>query len=174
MDLRLKRTPVIWLVGFMGCGKSTIGARLAQQLGWTFVDLDAEIESEAGRSISDIFEAEGESVFRDLEHEALLHQIQRVRRGGARVVALGGGAFAEERNRCELDDCGVSVWLDLPVEELWERVSGSDERPLGRDREAFERRYRGRQPSYALADYRISAEGGPLEVVSRVLDLGLL
>ncbi len=174
MDLRLKRTPAIWLVGFMGCGKSTVGAKLAEELGWTFIDLDEEIECEAGRSISAIFDAQGEAAFRDLEHDALRNQAARVRRGGARVVALGGGAFVEDRNRNELEHCGVSVWLDLPVEQLWDRVSISKDRPLGRDREAFEERYRGRHASYAKADYKISAEGDPAAVVLRVLELGLL
>ncbi len=174
MDLRLKRSPVIWLVGFMGCGKSTVGGLLSQELGWKFVDLDDEIESEAGRSISTIFEKSGEAAFRDLECEALLGQVSRVRRGSARVVALGGGAFVPDRNRREIEDCGVSIWLDVPLERLWERVSISTDRPLANDRNAFEQRYRDRLDFYRLADYQLSGEGSPPEVVARVLDLGML
>ena len=96
MDLRLKQAPVIWLAGFMGSGKSTAGKLLAKKLGWSFVDLDAEIERTAGKRIAEIFAEQGEDAFRDLEHQQLLSQVRISRQGGACVVALGGGAYAAQ------------------------------------------------------------------------------
>ena len=169
MDLRLKQAPVIWLTGFMGSGKSTAGKLLAKKLGWRFVDLDAEIERAACKTIPQIFEEQGEEAFRDLEHQHLLSQIRSSRRGGACVVALGGGAYAAQRNRDALADCGVALWLDPPFPILWARVSGNDNRPLAKDPETFEKLYQARCGSYALAPYRIASdtsEGAVAEILN--------
>src|SRR6187551_1984531 len=104
---------VIYVVGFMGSGKSTIGRRLAETLGRPFVDLDDDIEAAAGRRIADIFSNDGEAAFRDAEHAALA---ARVRTGDDIVLALGGGAFTFARNRELLAGTGKSVWLDCPYE----------------------------------------------------------
>lgn len=173
MHIKLKGTPGIYLVGFMGSGKSTVGPLLAQRLGWEFVDLDAEIEGRFGIPISEIFEREGEPAFRDLEHDALREQVRLVRRGKPRVVALGGGAFVADRNRDELTTAGVSIWLDCPSEALWQRVSGEKHRPLARDRAAFERLFEQRHASYLPADFRVEAQGTADEVVAAILALGL-
>jgi shikimate kinase len=173
MDLRLKQAPVIWLAGFMGSGKSTAGKLLAKKLGWGFVDLDAEIERAVGKPITQIFAEQGEDAFRELEHQQLLSQIRRSRHGGACVVALGGGAFAAQRNRDAIEDCGVALWLDPPFPILWERVTGNDKRPLAKDRQAFESLYDDRRSSYALAPYRISA-GTSEAAVAEILKLNLL
>jgi shikimate kinase len=161
MDLRLKRAPVIWLAGFMGCGKSTTGKLLSKKLGWRFVDLDAEIERVAEKSVRVIFEEDGEEAFRELEHQQLLDQIRCSRQGGARVVALGGGAYASAHNRDAIEDCGVALWLDPPYPILWERVAGKDKRPLAKDPDAFRALYDSRRSSYALAPYRITADTSP-------------
>lgn len=161
MDLRLKRVPVIWLAGFMGCGKSTTGKLLSKKLGWRFVDLDAEIERVAGKSVRVIFEEDGEEAFRELEHQQLLDQIRCSCQGGARVVALGGGAYTSARNRGAIEDCGVTLWLDPPYPILWERVAGKDKRPLAKDPAAFRALYDSRRCSYALAPYRITADTSP-------------
>ncbi len=75
MILKLKQTPGIYLVGFMGCGKSTVGSALADELGWSFFDLDQEIEKAAGASVAEIFDQRGESEFRTLETEALKKRV---------------------------------------------------------------------------------------------------
>jgi shikimate kinase len=173
MHIKLKGTPGIYLVGFMGSGKSTVGRQLAQRLGWDFVDLDVEIESRYGAPIYEIFDREGEPAFRDLEHEALNEQVRLVRRGRPRVVALGGGAFSAHRNRDALTTAGVSIWLDCPFEVLWDRVSGEQHRPLARDRGAFQRLLEERQPSYLSADFRVEGEGETDQIVAAILALGL-
>ncbi len=173
MHIKLKGTPGIFLVGFMGCGKSTVGPLLAKKLGWEFVDLDTEIQGRFGAPIAEIFEREGEPAFRDLEHEALVEQVRLVRRGKPRVVALGGGAFVADRNRDALSTAGVSIWLECASEKLWERVSHEQHRPLARDRAAFERLFEQRQPSYEPADFRVDAQGTVEAAVAAVLSLGL-
>ncbi len=173
MNIKLKGTPGIYLVGFMGSGKSTVGRLLAQRLAWDFVDLDAEIERRVGAPIAEIFEREGEPAFRDLEHEALNEQVRHVRRGRARVVALGGGAFAPERNRQALVDAGASIWLECAPDVLWERIANEDHRPLARDRAAFLRLLEEREPSYGQADFRVTALSDPEQVVDSIFALKL-
>lgn len=162
----------IFLAGFMGCGKSTIGPLLGGRLGWPFVDLDTEIERRAGRSIPEIFAQEGEAAFRDREHEALREQAELGLAGQPRVVALGGGAFAYARNRGLLNEVGVTVWLDADADTLWNRVRLEAHRPLARDRAAFETLLASRREAYALADGRVDATASPDEVVRRVFELG--
>ena len=91
MILKLKRTPGIYLVGFMGCGKSTIGRALADEIGWRFLDLDEEIEKAEKCSISEIFEQRGEPAFRLLETTELRKRVRNIECGQPFVVALGGG-----------------------------------------------------------------------------------
>ena len=78
MNLRLKRAPGIYLVGFMGCGKSTVGRVLADELGWSFFDLDDEIENGAGTTIGEIFDTQGEEIFRAMEAKALAKRVRAV------------------------------------------------------------------------------------------------
>jgi shikimate kinase len=173
MHQRLKATPGIYLVGFMGSGKTTVGRLLAQRLGWEFVDLDAEIEQQAGKPISRIFDEEGEPAFRDLEYREVSRQTGAVRGGGARVVALGGGAYVAERNRWKLEDAGLTIWIDLDPEELWTRVSREADRPLAREAESFRALYAERRPTYELADYRVDGTQPPEAVVEDILALGV-
>ncbi len=155
----------------MGCGKSTVGAAVAQALGWAFVDLDEEIERAADRSIPDLFQGEGETGFRDREHEALRRQTARCLAGERAIIALGGGTYAYSRNRDLLRETGLTVWLDAPGETLWVRVRRSPHRPLARDRAEFLRLHAARRESYAQADVRIDASGGPRAVTGEVLRL---
>ena len=172
MILKLKRTPGVYLVGFMGSGKSTIGRRLALDLGWIYADLDDDIESAQGRTIGAIFEKDGEAAFRRIEAEALRARVWRIQGGTATVLALGGGAFAQETNRVTIKNNGVSIWLDCPLETLWERVSRASHRPLARDRPAFERLFAERREAYARADYRIDVcDDNPAVAVEAILDL---
>jgi shikimate kinase len=172
MTLKLKRTPGIYLVGFMGAGKSTIGRRLAQDLGWTFADLDEDIEAAENRQISAIFEQDGEAVFRRLETEALARRVRRIQAGTPTVLALGGGAFVTEANRDLVKDNGLTIWLDGPFETLWDRVSRASHRPLARERARFEELHLARRSSYALAEYRIDVcDDNPAVAVEAILEL---
>jgi len=112
MILKLKRTPGIYLVGFMGCGKSTVGSALADELGWSFVDLDEEIERREGASIAEIFDQRGEAEFRHIESAALRDRVRNVQSGRPQVVSLGGGAFLPEENFEMVSNNGVTIWLD--------------------------------------------------------------
>lgn len=174
MHLKLKGSPGIFIVGFMGCGKSTVGRALSNQMGWAFVDLDDEIERIAGKPIPKIFVDDGEDVFRDHEHAAVIEQTCLAQRGQPRVVALGGGTFAYKRNRNILENAGVSIWLDADADALWPRISGQDHRPLARDRTAYAELLASRRDSYARADFRVDAAGSPEQVLERTLALGLM
>src|SRR5271165_6626743 len=121
MILKLKRTPGIYLVGFMGSGKSTVGRALADELGWSFFDLDDEIESGSGSSISEIFDQQGEEVFRALEAAALAKRVKAVQAGRPQVIALGGGALMSDKNFELVANHGVMVWLDAPFELIEKR-----------------------------------------------------
>jgi 3-dehydroquinate synthetase/shikimate kinase len=162
------------LVGFMGAGKSTVGAEVARRLGRPFVDLDAEIERTEGR-ISEIFEQRGESAFRHLE----ARHLEEARRGSPSVIAVGGGAV----ERPEQLVGGFVVHLEVDVDTAWERTRGSD-RPLARDQTEFRRRFELRAPLYAevshaaardaddvvLAAAGIHVEPGALGQLERFLD----
>jgi shikimate kinase len=114
MITKLKRTPGIYIVGFMGSGKSTVGRSLAHRLGWSFFDIDSEIEQVEKTSISEIFASLGEPAFRRMETEMIRRHVGWIERGRPAVVALGGGAFANPANRDLLENNRVTVWLDCP------------------------------------------------------------
>lgn len=167
-----QRPCVIFLVGFMGSGKSTIGPALGNRLGWPFVDLDTEIERRECRSIPDLFEMYGEDGFRDREHAALREQAELGLAGHPRVLALGGGTFAFARNRDPLRRAGLSIWLDADAGTLWNRVRHESHRPLARNRETFLRLFALRRPSYAHAEFRVDAGVHPDEVLRQIIELG--
>lgn len=175
MILALKNTPGIYLVGFMGSGKSTVGRRLAAELGWPFEDLDAVIEAREQTTISALFAEHGEAEFRRRESEALKQAMKLVPRGLPLVLALGGGAFTPGVNRARLQGHGISIWLDCPLHRCRERVAKERHRPLARDPEAFAALFAARQPIYALADYRIETDtDDDAETVRQILALGLV
>ena len=147
----------VFLVGFMASGKSTVGPELARRLGWDFVDLDSRIEAREGKRVVEIFRDHGEPGFRLAESNALQHLTQTLERNS--VVALGGGAFAEEKNRALLRDW-PSVFLNAPVEELWQRslVDGV-ERPLRKSRDHFVRLHAERLPLYRRAALTVETAG---------------
>ncbi|MEO8053235.1 MAG: shikimate kinase [Acidobacteriota bacterium] len=174
MILKLKQTPGIYLVGFMGCGKSTVGSALADELGWCFYDLDREIEKTAGTSVAEIFDQRGEGEFRTLETEALKKRVQNVRTGRPQVIALGGGAFAIEENVALASNHGVTIWLDVPLAVIQPRIAAETHRPLARDPQRFQELYDVRRQSYARADYRIEAlDQAAADVVAGILALPL-
>lgn len=175
MILKLKRTPGIYLVGFMASGKTTIGRLLADELGWSFVDLDEDIEAAHGSPISEIFEKHGEANFRTAEKDAVCRRIHEIERGKPMVLALGGGAFAEEANQNLLHNNGVTIWLDCSFPRVCARVDGTTHRPLARDPEKFQQLYHERKNAYSKAEYRIEVDtDDPAEVVQAILKLGIL
>ncbi len=166
MILKLVRTPGIYLVGFMGSGKSTVGRVLADRLGWNFVDLDEEIEAEQGTTIPSIFDTAGEARFREIETEAIRKWVRKVRGGRPTVLALGGGAFVQPENLELLQDHGVTIWLDIPLEQARQRVEQASNRPLARDPVRFGELFEDRRSSYARADYRVEVSSDDPEVVA--------
>ena len=156
--------PVI-LTGFMGTGKSSVGRVLAKLLGCPFVDLDAEIVAEAGKSINEIFTAEGESSFRSMESTCL----QRVLGGGMAVIATGGGAVIAESNRRLMHETGYVVNLTASLPVIMARLEGSGDRPLfaGKDPEnRVQALLEERQEFYVAADIRIDTDNKSVEDVA--------
>lgn len=147
------RSSIIYLVGFMGSGKTSVGQRLAKMLGWRFVDLDQAIEEREGKPIRDIFRDSGEPYFREIERKELAQAGSRKEA----VIALGGGAFCNDRNRQTVQESGISVWLDAPLDVLYARCAGQDTRPLLSTREKMESLLEFRRPLYAKADLQIDA-----------------
>jgi shikimate kinase len=169
------RALIIALAGFMGAGKSTVGTRLAQHLGWRFVDLDERIEAAAGISIPEFFERHGEFVFRQLEAEQLRAALGRaVEFRESTVLALGGGTYAQPGAPEFLRNFGVPViWLDTPVDVLLSRCMTMSGRPLFRDETSFRALHAQRLPSYQLADFRVDSSGDAATVVAEILRRGL-
>jgi shikimate kinase len=175
MNIKLKVTPGLYLVGFMGSGKSTVGRLLAHSLGWSFFDTDDEIEAAEKTSVAEIFDSRGEPEFRRIESEILRQHAHWIERGRAAVLALGGGAFAELDNRRLLENHGVTIWLDCPLDTVRRRVSTASHRPLARDPEKFAALYETRRESYALADIHVAIESDdPAQAVDAILRHPLL
>ncbi len=174
MILKLKRTPGIFLVGFMGSGKSTVGRALADELGWGFVDLDEDIETREGMAISQIFDTRGEAEFRKAETAALRERVRLIERGKPFVVALGGGAFLSDENFEMVSNNGVSVWLDCPFSMVERRLAGFEHRPLARDPEKLRELFAVRRAGYERADYSVPVESDDAAVtVAKIMALPL-
>ena len=148
----------VFLVGFMASGKSSVGQELARRLDWDFVDLDARIESRERQTISEIFRDRGEPGFRLAETNALRDLTESLERHT--VVALGGGAFAQPKNR-ELLRSWTSIFLEAPLDELWRRsLEDGAKRPLRKDDLAeFGRLYESRLPHYRQASVTVVTSG---------------
>jgi len=175
MILKLKRTPGIFLVGFMGCGKSVVGPRLAARLGWSFADTDEDIEREAHATINEIFDRLGETEFRRLETEAIQRRVKCIQTGKPMVLALGGGAFGQPQNFDLVENNGVTIWLDCPLSIIHRRLEGSTNRPLARDRHKFDLLYYTRREIYCRADYSVLITGDdPEAAVEAILALPIL
>jgi shikimate kinase len=173
MNLKLKGTPGVFLVGFMASGKSTVGRHLAHRLGWNFFDTDCEIEAAENATIAELFETRGEAEFRRIEAAILRQHVRWIERGRPAVLALGGGAFCEAANRSLIADYGVTVWLDCPFDIVRRRVSaqhGGALRPLARDPEKFEALWNARRELYQLADVHVPVTGDdPEEAIATIL-----
>ena len=162
----------VFLVGFMGAGKTSVGRALAKQLNWVFEDLDDRIQQREGRTVAEIFRNSGEPAFRQAEHAALEQVLEEVRGGVARIVALGGGAFVQEANAAMLLASGVpTVFLDAPVEQLWQRCSRQasetgTERPLLGSMEQFRDLHSKRRKSYLKAVVKIETGSGTIDAIA--------
>ncbi len=164
---RRRRPGRIYVVGFMASGKTTVGRRLAERLGLPFVDLDAEIERSAGRTIRALFEESGEVAFR--EREAIF--LEGTESLPAAVVATGGGSFAQERQRRAIGRLGTSVLLDVSLDTVRGRLAGKTDRPLFQSVEQLDGLFAARAPFYRMANVRVALSGGESveEAADRVL-----
>ncbi len=156
----------------MASGKSTIGRLLAHELGWSFADIDEDIEAQQGSSVAEIFDARGETAFRKIEQEVIRQRVGEVERGKPMVLALGGGAFAQAANHALLEENGVTIWLDCPFPKVCSRVAGTTHRPLARDPAQFKQLYEDRRAAYRKADHRIEIDSDdPAAIVKAILKL---
>ena len=147
----------IVLIGFMGAGKSTVGAVLAEVLGFRLMDLDQLIVLRTGKSIPQIFSEEGESVFRDYESAAL----RSLRSTEGTVLATGGGVVGRQINWEIMRGIGPVVYLRLPWETICQRISGDEERPLAEQSDGgarLRRLWTERAPLYEQADLTIDGD----------------
>jgi shikimate kinase len=161
---RLLAGRTLVMVGMMGAGKSSVGRRLANRLGMSFVDADSEIELAANASIPEIFEQHGEIYFRDGERRV----IQRLLDGKPKVLATGGGAFIQPETRAAIQAAGISIWLKADRDLLLSRVKRRSNRPLLKTTdpaatidELIEQRY----PIYAKADVQVQSRDVAHDVV---------
>jgi shikimate kinase len=149
----------------MGSGKSTVGRVLARRLGWAFVDMDERIEERTGRRIAEIFREQGEAAFRQ-EELAVALELQSASR---RVVATGGGAFAQEATRDALRTRAYTVWLAADFEALARRIPTDGSRPLAEDREIMRGLLEQREPYYRSADLIVDAMDSPEAIAGRIV-----
>ncbi|MEX3315597.1 shikimate kinase [Sulfitobacter sp. PS-8MA] len=152
---RLHKT--VALVGMMGAGKTAVGRAVAAKLGAPFLDSDAEIEAAANLSVPEIFTRDGEPFFRRRETEVIARLLAEERC----ILSTGGGAFLAEVNRDNIAAYGVALWLDAPLDLLWNRVRYKDSRPLLRTKDpkaTLSALYHDRVPLYRLADLSVPCE----------------
>lgn len=148
----------LYLVGFMGVGKTRLGRRIARSIGTRFVDLDDWIEDAAGMPPKGIFERWGQTYFRDLEHVCLRNTSKLV----SGVVATGGGTFCYPRNREVVEKLGTSLWIDLDFDSIIGRMSkrGRLARPLLQDEARARALFEARRPAYRAADLKVEVRPG--------------
>jgi len=153
-----KDKKIIVLVGIMGSGKTTIGKRLAKKLKIGFIDSDHEIEKKCRKTINKIFEQDGELYFRQLEKETIAEIIQK---NQPSVLSLGGGAFVNDEVRDLIKEKCVSVWLDVALDIVMERIGEQSNRPLLNNvdkREVLAKLILSRSPFYGQCDIRINSD----------------
>ena len=162
----------VFLVGFMGAGKTSVGQALAKALGWRFLDLDARIEARTGRCVADIFAQDGEGSFRKMEHNELRSLLGELDTANT-VVSLGGGAWMQSANTALLRSASLPVlFLDAPVEELWQRCLPEQKaRPLLQSEEAFHELYAARRKAYAEGTLLVETQGRSIDEVASQIQL---
>ncbi len=155
--------PIV-LVGLMGAGKSSIGRRLATQLGLPFKDADTEIEAASNLSVSEFFNRHGEAAFREGERKV----IARLLKDPRHVLATGGGAFMDPRTRALISKKGCSIWLRAELDVIYKRCMKRNNRPLlktGNPKTILKNLMEARYPVYAEADITVDSGDGPHEIV---------
>ncbi len=160
--------PNIYLCGFMGTGKSSVGKRLAETLGCEFVDMDARIEAEAGTAISAIFAERGESAFREMESR----MVERIARRSGCVVATGGGAIVDPKNLEAMKGSGTVVTLTADIPTILRRCGDDATRPLlqtGDRRGRVQSLLEQRGPFYARADIILDTSALDIEEIVAIL-----
>jgi shikimate kinase len=159
----------IAITGFMGSGKTEVARALATELNLRMIDLDEVITARTGRTPAQLILEDGEPAFRKVESETLDQVLKTETKA---VLALGGGAWIEEKNRLLIRDADcLSIFLDVPFETCWRRIESSmDERPLGKTREAALERFQRRGPIYKLADIHVAVESEqpPTNIAKRI------
>jgi shikimate kinase len=160
------RADKLYLVGFMGAGKTTVASALGRRLGWRSEDVDERIEARERRSVAAIFVDEGEAYFRQAER-AVLSDLLPLRNV---IVATGGGTFADPGNRATILGDGAVAWLDLPLSRVIERIPSNGRRPLAADLVQMEELYLRRRQAYSEAHVRIDAAKPVDEIVERLLE----
>ncbi len=162
----------VFLVGFMGAGKTSVGQALATALGWRFVDLDARIVARMGRSVAEIFEHDGEAGFRRVETNELRLLLTELDTENT-VVSLGGGAWMQPANVALLREASLPVLhLDAPVDELWQRCQPQQgTRPLLQNENDFRRLYEARRAAYQAGTLRVETQERSVEEVAQHIGL---
>ena len=153
-------TDKLYLVGFMGAGKSSVARALGKRLDWKVEDIDSRIERAERRDIPAIFREKGEPYFRAAEREILARLVLPLRHT---VVATGGGTFMDPENEMAINLDGASVWLDVPIETVIARLPLDGRRPLAADRLGMEQLYNQRLAAYRQAHLRVDAGRGSVE-----------
>ena len=153
------------LIGMPGCGKSSLGRRLAKKLGMPFLDLDKKIEEMAGKPIPQIFETEGEDAFRLLETKAFASSLD-----GGRVIATGGGIVTREENRV-IAKRGVVLFIDRPLKKIMSNVK-TETRPLLKDgKDRLTLLYQERYDKYLdWADLRVVNDGSFIRTLYKIIN----
>ena len=146
--------PRIYLIGFMGAGKSAVGRCLARRLGWKYIDLDREIERIEGRTVAEVFSERGEPHFRNLER-LRLKEVSKIEKA---VIALGGGTFVDAENRSVVQNSGTAVWLKVSFPRAMERVKIDGTRPMFAGKDQARKLHQDREPFYALAKVHVSTD----------------
>ena len=169
MQSTMSSNQLIAITGFMGSGKTEVARALATELNLKMIDLDEVITARTGRTPAQQIIEDGEPAFRKVE-SATLDQILKTE--AKAVIALGGGAWMEEKNRLLIRDAEcLSIFLDVPFETCWRRIESSmDERPLGRTREEALARFQKRGPIYKLATihFPVEVDQPPNNIAQRI------
>jgi shikimate kinase len=156
----------LYLVGFMGAGKTTVARALGRRIGWRAEDIDERIEARERASVAALFSSRGEPYFRQTERN-VLHELLPERNV---IVATGGGTFVDPENRSAMLADGAVAWLDVPLTRIIDRVPPDGRRPLAADRAQMEQLFLRRQAAYCQAHVRVDATRPVDEVVERLLE----